>query len=127
MKRTLYSMMVLTFVVSFGGLVLVVTRLSPYDDAAWLSLTLFVLSSFMAGTSLFTLIGSVIRTIFLREEMYMVHFLISLRQGILFSICVLGYLALSILGVASIWNVLLYFISIFFVELYFLNNDKRIS
>ncbi len=122
----MFSIMVLTLVISFGGLLLVLFRLSPYDVAPWLSLTLFVLSTLISCAALCTLVGSVVRMLILKEEMYMIHFLISLRQGVLFSFCVLGVLALSILDVANIWNIALYFISILFVELYFLTNDKQI-
>lgn len=123
MKQTTLGLLALTAVLSGGGLYLVMSRMGPYDETAWLSLTLFAMSSFVCAASVFTLIGALARLFLYREETYFFHFLIALRQGLLLAFFLVGYLALSSLEVATWWNLVLFLISLFFVELYFLNRE----
>ncbi len=123
MKKTTIGLLILTALLSGGGLYLTINRMGPYDETAWLSLTLLGLSAFFCAASIFTLIGSLTRLALYREETYFFHFLIALRQGLLLAFFIVGYLALSALMVATWWNLLLFLVSLFFVELYFLNRE----
>lgn len=112
-----------------GGIALysVVTRLAPLEDTGWLAVTLFFFSGFIFFASLFTLIGAIVRMLVLKNETYVFHFMIALRQGILLSCFVLGFFGLSILDVATWWNVVLLFASVMFIELYYLNRGSFMS
>ena len=123
MKKTTIGILILTALLSGGGLYLTINRMGPYDETAWLSLTLLGLSAFFCAASVFTLIGALARLALYREETYFFHFLIALRQGFLLAFFIVGYLALSALMVATWWNLLLFLVSLFFVELYFLNRE----
>lgn len=125
MKKTTLGLLVLTALLSGGGLYLVMHRMAPYDETAWLSLTLWGMSSLVCAASIFTLIGAIARLLLYREETYFFHFLIALRQGLLLSFFLVGYLALRSVEVATWWNLLLFLISLFFVELYFLNREVK--
>ena len=121
MKSSTLLLVTATFLISVFAVWLVLSRMSPYADTAWLSITLFFVSAFIMTTSFFTLLGSLLRLFLYRHETYFFHFLIALRQGALLALFAIGYLALSVLHVGTWWNIILLFLSCLFVELYLLN------
>lgn len=124
MKRSIFLLLGATFVVSLLALLLVIFRMSPLEDTRWLSFLLFFLSTFVCAGALFSLVGAVVRYFVFQHEMYMVHFFIALRQGGLLAVCTVGFLGLAILEVATWWNIMLLFLTVGFVELYFLGRSK---
>ena len=124
MKRSIFLLLGATFVVSLLAMLLVLFRMSPLEDTRWLSYTLFFISVFVCSGAFFSLIGALVRYFVFRHEMYMVHFFIALRQGGLLAACTVGFLGLSMLEVATWWNIILLLLTVGFVELYFLGRSK---
>lgn len=124
MKRSIFLLLGATFVVSLLALLLVIFRMSPLEDTRWLSFTLFFLSAFVCAGAFFSLVGALLRLFLFKHEMYMVHFFIALRQGGLLALCTVGFLGLSMLEVATWWNIILLLLTVGFVELYFLGRSK---
>jgi len=117
-------MLAATFVVSLLALLLVLFRMSPLEDTRWLSFLLFFVSAFVCAGAFFSFFGALIRSLMFQHEMYMMHFFIALRQGALLAFCTVSYLGLSMLEVATWWNVVLLLMTCGFVELYFLGRNK---
>lgn len=124
MKRSILLMLAATFGVSLLALLLVLFRMSPLEDTRWLSFLLFFVSGFVCAAAFFSFVGSLIRSLMFKHEMYMMHFFIALRQGVLLAFCTMSYLALSMLEVATWWNLVLLLLTCGFVELYFLGRNK---
>lgn len=121
MKKHTLLLVLCSFILCLLAVVTVMTRLSPLEDTGWLAVGLYFISLFICASSLFTGIGAVLRMLLYKKETYFIHFLLALRQGMLLGGFVVGYVGLSILRVATWWNIVLLFLSILFVELYFLN------
>lgn len=126
MKKSYLSLLLGSILISGAAVVIVLYRLSPYDETWWLSLGLFFLSSFICLASIFALIGSLVRLAVHRQETYFVHFMISLRQGILLSLFCLAFLGFSIVKVVTWWNIVLLFVAFLLVELYFINRHSSL-
>lgn len=124
MKRSIFLLLAAAFFVSLLSLLLVLNRISPLEDTGWLGFTLLYLSVFVCASSFFSFIGALVRLFVFKHEMYMLHFFIALRQGILLAICTVGFLGLSTLEVATWWNIILLCLTVGFVELYFLGRNK---
>lgn len=124
MRRSIFLLLGATFIVSLLALLLVLFRMSPLEDTRWLAFLLFFLSVFVCTGAFFSLVGALIRLFVFRHEMYMVHFFIALRQGALLAVCTVGFLGLSVLEVATWWNIILLLLTVGFVELYFLGRSK---
>lgn len=126
MKKTTILFLFLSMLLSAVAFWIVMERLGPFDETWWLSLGLFYLSGFFVLASGFAMIGSLLRMVMHREETYMVHLMNALRQGILFALFCLSYLAFSHLGVVTWWNTTLLFIAFFLVELFFINRHSSL-
>ena len=124
MKRSIFLLLGATFIISLLALLLVIFRMSPVEDTRWLSFTLFFLSVFVCSGAFLSLVGALVRFFMFKHEMYMMHFFIALRQGALLAICTVGFLGLSMLEVATWWNIILLLLTVGFVELYFLGRHK---
>lgn len=123
-----HTLIALALSMLLGGLALfsTITRLSPLEDTGWLSIFLFFMSSLIFFSATFTLIGAVVRMFVFKNETYVFHFIIALRQGVLLTGFLLGFFGLAILDVATWWNILLLFASVLFVEMYFLNRGPQV-
>jgi hypothetical protein len=87
------------FLISAAGglsLYVVFTRLNPFDTPG-LSLLLFFISFFILSGSLSTLLGYYVRIALFRHEVFLNHFNVSLRQGLLVAFCLCGLLGLQIM------------------------------
>lgn len=124
MKRSIFLLLAAAFLVSLLAFLLVLHRISPLEDTAWLGFTLLFLSGFVCAGACFSFIGALIRLFVFKHEMYMLHFFIALRQGILLAVCAVGFLGLSTLEVATWWNIVLLCLTVGFVELYFLGRNN---
>ncbi|MBI2453763.1 hypothetical protein HYV58_01135 [Candidatus Peregrinibacteria bacterium] len=124
---------ILFFAVAVGWLAfsMVIAKLEPCTEpgiitlcysVSALSLSLFFLSGFFAFAGTFTLIGFWLRIWFNSTEIYLDHLNISLRQGVLLSLCTLGSLGMLLLNVLTWWTGLLFLTIITVVELYFSRN-----
>lgn len=110
---------------SFG---LVVFRLDPCTapgkltichSASALALMLFFASAFFALTATFTLLGFGLRLWLHRYEIYLDHLNISLRQGLLLTLCTLSAASLLLLNALTWWTGIFLIAIIILLELYF--------
>lgn len=85
---------------------MVVAKLDPYESTA-LALGLFFISLFFSLIGTFTLIGLGLRRWLGKNEIYYHHLSVSLRQGLLLSLCTLLSVGFLIMGVLKWWNGLL--------------------
>ncbi len=101
----------------------VLLKLDPYSSTS-LALTLFLVSFFIALSGTFTLLMSLIKKWRTRDQLYIKHILISLRQGILLSLCTTLCAGLLVLGFLRIWNGLLLVILMMLIEFYLSGKDE---
>lgn len=94
-------------------------EISICHSVSSLALILFFTSAFLALTATFTLIGFGLRLWFHQQEIYIDHLNISLRQGILLTMCALAALALLLLNTLTWWSGFLLIFIIVLLELYF--------
>jgi len=106
---------------------LVVTKLEPCTSPGELticksvepvSLALFFLSIFIAFSATFTLMGFLIRFWMHKDEIYLDHVSISMRQGLLLAISAVGALILLLLETLTWWSGLLLILITLLIELY---------
>ncbi len=103
---------------------LVLFRLNPYS-APLLSLPLFYVSSFFMLSSLATLVGFAGRWITRRKDEEFYNPLnVSLRQGFLLSLCVIGLLLFQAIRTLSYFDVILLVAIIVLIEVYFMAREK---
>lgn len=129
MKHTKYLLILAaSFIIGWTSWILVILKLDPCTgpgqiavchSLAPFSLFFFFLSAFFALTATFTLLGLGMRFWFNRYEIYVDHLNVSLRQGILLTLCSLGALGLLLLKTLTWWSGLLLVFIIIFLELYF--------
>ena len=81
------------FVISLISLIFIFTKIDPYNTNT-LSFILFYLSFFIAIAGLFTLAGFYLRKLFIKNKIPDRLFKTSLKQGILISIILTGFLLL---------------------------------
>lgn len=110
------------------SLILVITKLDPCTgpgsialckSASTFAVLLGFLSAFFALTATFSLMGFGIRLWLHRYEIYLDHLNISLRQGLLLTLCALGCIGLLLLGALTWWSGFLLILIIILFELYF--------
>jgi hypothetical protein len=118
---------------SWVTFILALTNLEPcsqYDVQTFCasissgSMIMFFLTLFLALTGTFTLLGYLTRFYIYKEELYFNHLGISIRQGILLSICsvtAIGFLSINVL---RWWTALLLLSIIVMIEFYFLSKDN---
>jgi len=109
-------------VASFLSLYLVITKIDPFTDET-LGLVLFFISLFFSVSSALTLVGYFFRVLFYREELFMNHFNVSLRQGIILGFCLCAIMGFQILRTLTWWNGFIIVLISFLVELYFVARD----
>lgn len=113
-------------IISLAAFLLVLFRLDPCvfpgqdmcERPSHLSLTLFFLSLFFLLVCVFSGIGFYLRRQ-LSEEFYFDYLRISLRQGVLLSICAVSCLLLLLFGVLTWWSGFLLLATVFLIELFF--------
>jgi hypothetical protein len=107
----------LTAIISWIAWGMVIVKLDPYGSTA-LALGLFYISLFFAFISTFTVIGFGLRRWIGKNEIHYHHLSVSLRQGLLLSICTLISISFLIMGVLKWWNGLLLVTIAVLVEMY---------
>lgn len=89
------------------------------------SLLLFFTSATFALTSLFTLLGFYLRVWLSRDTGDISNFGVSIRQGILLTICAIGALGLLLLEALTWWSGLLLIAIVLLMETYFTYESER--
>lgn len=107
----------LTALVSWAAWGMVIAKLDPYESTS-LALGLFFISLFFAFIGLFTVIGFGLRRWIGKNEIYYHHLSVSLRQGLLLSLCTLLCIGFLMLGVLKWWNGLLVVTMAVLIEMY---------
>ncbi|MDF2378979.1 MAG: hypothetical protein P1V18_02010 [Candidatus Gracilibacteria bacterium] len=96
--------------------------MDPFDDEQ-LAVALFFVSLFLLTSSLTSLVGYFIRVVFYRSELFLNHFNVSLRQGILIALGITGLFGLQVLQTLGWWNGLMVICICVFTELYFVAKE----
>ena len=107
----------LTAALSWVAWIIVILKLDPYESTG-MALGLFFVSLLFALIGTFTLLGFGLRRWIGKQEIYYHHLTVSLRQGLLLSICTLICIMLLILGLLTWWNGLLLVTVAVLIELY---------
>lgn len=102
---------------------LVILKLDPYSSMD-LALPLFFVSFFVALSGTFTLLLAFLKKWRSHDPIYVKHIVISLRQGILLSLCTTLCSGLLVLGFLRVWNGLLMVILMMLVEFYLSGKDE---
>jgi hypothetical protein len=125
---------IIFMITSWTCLSLVVLRMEPclaYSGTTFcqsissLAMIFFYSSLFFALTSTFTLIGYLARVYMYNNEIFASHFNVSLRQAILISFCIITCIVLFTLSILKWWTTLFVFGIVIFIELYFLNQERK--
>ena len=101
----------------------VLTKLDPYANPNF-ALPLFFLTSFVALAGTFTILLSLLKKWKNKDQIYLKHVMISLRQGTLLSLCTTLCLGLLMLGFLRVWNGLLLVTLMMLIEFYFSGKDE---
>lgn len=109
--------------IGWAAWLVVLFKLDPYR-APSLALPLFFASLFIAFSGTFTLLLSFLKKWRSHDQIYVKHIMISLRQGILLSLCTGLCSGLLILGFLRIWNGLLLVILMMLIEFYLSGKDE---
>lgn len=103
---------------------LVIQKLDPFL-ATSLALPLFFGSSTIALAGSFTILLFFLKKWRTHDHIYVKHILISLRQGVLLSICTNICIALLMLGLLRIWNGLIIVMIMMLIEFYMSGKDDQ--
>lgn len=120
--RVLGLILLATFI-SGSALLLALLKLDPYENSN-IALPLFFLSFFFFLGGFFAIILFLLKRWKARDQVYVKHILISLRQGILLSTCTTVSLGLLTLGLLRIWNGLLMVALMMLLEFYLSGKDE---
>lgn len=111
--------------ISWLAWLLVLLRVSPDQVGGW-GIALFFISLFMALWGTFSLLGMVVRFLFLKQEIIYYQVVNSYRQGAFAGLILVLILLLQSLRILSWWNALLLVIGLSVFEYYFLSKQKTI-
>lgn len=115
----------LTSFISWMAWLLVIYKLDPFESTS-IALVLFFMSFIMALSGTFTAILFFIKKWKSQDNIYVKHVTISLRQGILLSICTSLCLLLLMFGMLRMWNGFLIVMMMMMVEFYLSGKDELI-
>lgn len=121
----------LVALLGWASFILVIFKLDPCTgpgsialchSISAIALIAFFLSAFFALTATFSLLGFGLRLWLNKYEIYRDHLTISLRQGLLLTLCALGAMALLLLSALTWWSGLILIAIILLLEMYFTRN-----
>jgi hypothetical protein len=113
---------ILAFLSGVTSLYIVMTRLHPVLTPA-LALALFFVSLFLASSAFFVIVSYYIRVTLYRYELFLNHFNVSLRQGLILGFAVCALTGLQILRTLNWWNALILLLLSLLLELYFVARE----
>jgi len=117
------SLVLFATLLSWAAWLLVIYKLDPFQTPD-LALPFFFVSSIFAFSGSFTLLLFFLKKWRAKDHLSMKHILISLRQGVLLSICTCICLALLMIGLLRIWNGLLLVALMMLLEFYMSGKDE---
>jgi len=118
------AILILATILGWTALFLVLQKLDP-EVSPDLALPLFFGSSLVAMAGTFSIILFFFKKWRFSDHIYIKHILISLRQGILLSICTNLCLALLMLGLLRLWNGILLITIMMLLEFYWSGKDEE--
>lgn len=108
------------------GFLLVITRLSPYENME-MALSFFFLTLFIALSSTLGVIGFYFRVWLYKNEIFYRHIGVALRQGVFLSLITVFCLVFQIIKVLTWWSGLLLILISVLLEFYFSSRDSEYS
>lgn len=112
----------LVAVFSTVALLLVVMRANPFSVSVWPQIAFF-LSLFLSVASFLALAGYFVRLFLYRNEIFLSHLTIALRQGMLGALLLCVSLYFQHLRVLTWWNALLLACIVALLEVFFLSRE----
>ncbi len=106
------------FAISLISLIFILIKVDPYNTTA-LVFVIFYLSFFIAVAGLFTLAGFYLRRLIVKNKIPFRLFKTSLRQGILISFILTGFLLLQSFRILKWWSGGIIVLVILVIEIYF--------
>jgi len=122
--RKYLMLMVFASAICWTAFVLVVNNLNPYSTGI-LGFVFFYVSLFLAIVGTFSLIGFVVRSRVLKEEMAFRHVAISFRQGLWFGLLACLSLWLQSKTLLTWFNLLLLVLVLVVIEFFFLSMQRQ--
>lgn len=108
---------------AWAGWAVVLEKLDPFTNPN-LALPLFFITTFVSLSGTFTILLSLLKKWKSKDQMYLKHVMISLRQGVLLSLCTTLCLGLLMLGFLRVWNGLILVTLMMLIEFYFSGKDE---
>jgi len=116
--------MLFATLIFYLSLFMVLTFFEP-SNAGWQGFALFYISLGLSLIGTLTLIGLLVRVFFSRETLVVKDVLISLRQGILFTVLIIVALILKGLDLLMWWNILLLIGALTLLEIFLMSYKSR--
>lgn len=109
--------------VAWAAWFVVIKKLDPFSSPN-LALPLFFITTAVSLSGTFTILLSFLKKWKNRDQIYLKHVMISLRQGTLLSLCTTLCLGLLMLGFLRVWNGLILVTIMMLIEFYFSGKDE---
>ena len=84
---------------------------------------IFFVSLFFSVSSVLSLVGYILRVALYQDELFLNHFNISLRQGIIIGLCISALMGLQVMRTLTWWNGVIIVVICFLVEIYFVARE----
>ena len=111
-------------VLAWIGWLLVWWRINP-DETGWLGIGLFYSSAVLSLTGTLFFTGKFFRTKLGAKQLLGTMIATALRQGILFTLLIIGWLALNSQRMASLWNLALLLLVLTACEFFFMSRHHH--
>lgn len=123
LKQYLIIMIIATLMF-WGAFGVVLFKIDP-TETNFLGFLLFYISLFLASAGTISLIALLIRAYMVRDELIFRLVTRSFRQGLLFSLLIIGTLFLQSKRYLTWWNLLLLIFGLTALEFFFVSNKKQ--
>jgi len=120
------SLLAIATSISWAGWIVVVNKMDPLlniQEVYGPAIALFYLSTFFSLSGTFSILLFFLKKWRTEDKIYIKHITISLRQGILLSICTTICMSLLMLDLLRVWNGLLIVFLMMLIEFYLSSKD----
>ncbi len=118
--------MTITTILCWGGWLLVLFFVNPYE-ASWIIFLFFYSSLFLALSGLFSIMGFIVRFIFIKNQFAYQQAGRAWRQGLLLAATIVVVLFLASQKLLVWWNLCLLFFLVFAIEYFFTVTGHKID
>lgn len=119
-KRGFFAILFISLIVSAAVFLIIFYLVNPYTTA-WITILVFYIDLIILFTSVLTIIFFYFRSSIQSKTSSLLPFSISLRQGFLASIAIVGLLLLKAGRILNIWDAVLLVIVVVLIEFYYKN------